>query len=297
MPQMKTLALTALLVMPTAFAAVIPSRTEIPFVRLYESVRIKADKGVARLSVSRLSETGQGREPRERWEFHTGSSTLEVPLPRFEAMRRSGDAVLEATPGDDSNSFGTAFHIGQGYVITNQHVLSTKRTNTTQCKDFRVRTGDGKQRFKCDQVVRCDRQADYCVIKLKAWGRNRPLPEDLPSLPLRAVNRPNAQASYAAIGNPAGEGLHFSQGQGISRHRDGKFMFYAPVHSGNSGGPLLNEDGEAIGLVYAQGQYGVTEEGYNLAVPMDFIWSELRTHLGEDHPAVEAIRQALVGEE
>lgn len=282
------------LTMLPAVASVIPSKTETPFFRIYTSVKLKPAQNTARVSVSRLFKTGSGREPKDQWEFQTGHQNLEIPLPFFQEVRTLADSVLKATPGDDSNSFGTAFHIGGGYILTNQHVLSTSRKNTTECKSFTTKTGDGKDSFRCDHVVYCDRTADFCLIKLKAWKKNKREPHTLPALSLHSTHEPDREALYATIGNPMGEGLHFARGRGIRRHREGKFMFYAPVHSGNSGGPLLNEAGEVVGLVFAQGQYGVTEEGYNLAVPVEFIVSELTRVLDPQNPGLMAVQEALL---
>ncbi len=288
---MKTLGLLLALMTLPAVASVIPSKTETPFFRIYSSVKIKAAQNVARVSVSRLSGRGNNAES---WDFRTGSSTFEIPLPFYRDVRATADAVLKATPGDDNNSFGTAFHIGQGYVLTNQHVLSTSRTNTTECKNFVTKTGDGKDSFRCEQVVYCSREADFCLIKLKAWKKNKRQPHTLPTLALHSSHEPDREALYATIGNPMGEGLHYSRGRGIRRHREGKFMFYAPVHSGNSGGPLLDEAGVAVGLVFAQGQYGITEDGYNLAVPVDFIVSELSRVLPSNHPGLLTVLDAVL---
>jgi len=277
-----------------AVASVIPSKTETPFFRIYSSVKLKPAQSLARVSVSRLFKTGSGHEPKDQWEFQTGHQNLEIPLSVYQGVRVLADGVLEATPGDDGNSFGTAFHIGGGYILTNQHVLSTSRKNTTECKSFRTRTGDGKDRFRCEQVVYCDRMADFCLIKLKAWRKNKREPHTLSKLSLHSTHEPDREALYSTIGNPMGEGLHYARGRGISRHREGKFLFYAPVHSGNSGGPLLNEAGEVVGLVYAQGQYGVTEDGYNLAVPVEFIMNELNRVLDPQNPGLQALQDALV---
>lgn len=290
---MKTLGLILALITLPAVGSVIPSKTETPFFRIYSSVKIKTAQNVARVSVSRLTKSGSGHEPKDQWEFHTGSSTLDMALPFYQDVRNTADAVLQATPGDDGNSFGTAFHIGRGYILTNQHVLSTSRKNTTECKNFVTKTGDGKDRFRCEQVVYCDRTADFCLIKLKAWKKNKREPHTLPALSLISTHEPEREALYATIGNPMGEGLHFARGRGIRRHREGKFMFYAPVHSGNSGGPLLNETGEVVGLVFAQGQYGVTEDGYNLAVPVEFIVGELSRALDSQNPGLLALLDAV----
>lgn len=291
---MKTLGLILALASLPVVASVIPSRLETPFFRVYSGVKIKAEQNIARVSTSRLVKSGSGREPKDQWEFETSAGSLNISLPFYQEVRTISDSVLQATPGDDGNSFGTAFHIGLGYILTNQHVLSTSRKNTTECKSFVARTGDGKDRFRCEQVVYCDRTADFCLIKLKAWKKNKREPHTLPAVTLHSTHEPDREALYASIGNPMGEGIHFARGRGIRRHREGKFMFYAPVHGGNSGGPLVNEAGEVIGLIYAQGQYGITEDGYNLAIPVEFIVGELSRVLPSEHPGLRVLLDALV---
>jgi hypothetical protein len=46
----------------------------------------------------------------------------------------------------------------------------------------------------------------------------------------------------------------------------------------------------AVGLVYAQGQYGIDKEGYNLAVPMEVVFKHLQNNLAGDHPVREILR-------
>jgi S1-C subfamily serine protease len=270
------------MILQTAFAGVksiIPSKTETPFFRIYEGVRIKADKELARVSVSHLVRDYSQNNSKSGWEVSLAWDSLDIPLSFYQDVRSQADATLTAITGDSYNSFGTAFHIGEGYVLTNQHVLSSSRTNTTECKNFQASTGNGEHRFKCEKVIYCEREADFCVIKLKKWRAGKMDPAALPKLPLLSERMPDRDALYAAIGNTGGEGLHYSRGRGIWRNSSRQFVFYAPVHSGNSGGPLLNEQGQVIAVVYAQGQYGVTEEGYNIAVPIEYIIGELQKHV------------------
>ncbi|MCE3013655.1 MAG: serine protease [Proteobacteria bacterium] len=263
-------------------AVIVPSRTVMPFSAVYSGVRVKSEH--VTLSTATLYQNFSEREPSREWEFRGSSKSLNVSHEKFETIRALSDATLRATPGDDAGSFGTAFHIGQGYILTNQHVLSTSRSNTTQCKSLRMQTGDGKDSFDCERVVYCHREMDFCLIKMKSkkpglFNRNPRQIQTLPRHRLRATRSPDYAGVFAAIGNPAGEGIHYSEGSGLQPYRRNTWLFFAPVHSGNSGGPLINEAGEVVGVVYAQSKYGVNEDGYNMAVPLYRILEELKENI------------------
>lgn len=252
-------------------AVIIPSRTEMPFTAVYSGIRVRGEHVL--MSTATLVNIGNNRDPALEWEFRGGSKSVRVSHDKLESMRSLSDATLKATPGDSSTSVGSAFHIGQGYILTNQHVLSTSRTNNTQCRSFRVQTGDNKNSFDCERVVYCHKEMDFCLIKIKGkkpnvFNRNPRLPETLPRLRLKATRVPDYAGIFTAIGNPAGAGIHFSQGRGLQPFRRNAWAFFAPVHSGNSGGPLIDEGGDVIGVIFAQSKYGIDEGGYNMAVPM-----------------------------
>lgn len=262
---------------------VVPARLELPFLRVYQDVKKASSGESVELSVSALlPRRRQSPDPQENWDFRTGQGRHFVSSERFARMRREADAVLEATTGDNFFGYGTAFHIGEGFVLTNQHVLSTSRENSTQCQRFKAFSPALQTRYGCERVVYCNRAADYCLIKLKAPSRWAPALEQLASLRLAPGQKHSSEESLVAIGNSGGEGLHYSQGRGARRHDEKTLKFFAPVHSGNSGGPLLNAASEVVGVVYAQGHYGVNDQSYNLAVPIDFIRRELLEKLPSD---------------
>ena len=66
---------------------------------------------------------------RNRNEFTEKGNSQIIPEAEFDYLHQLGLSTFEATPGDNSSSFGTAFHVGGNFLLTNQHVLSTRRTN------------------------------------------------------------------------------------------------------------------------------------------------------------------------
>lgn len=274
----------------------VPSRTVTPFVRVFEGTRIDASE--VRLTTSELKRVRRTSDESKNWDFVPGTGSHTVSREKYDQILELSGAVVEARVGDNAFGYGTAFHIGNGLFLTNQHVLSGSRENTTLCERFRVRSPLTGASYKCDAVILCNRQADYCLIRMKSGGLfNRgPDPAELPGLRLRSQKLNDANGTYAAIGNPGGLGIHFSEGLGVTRRFSGFISFFAPVHSGNSGGPLLNAAGEVIGVVHAQSTYGVTEGAYNLAVAIDFIERDVREKLGAEHPAAEYLSSLVLPE-
>lgn len=154
-----------------------------------------------------------------------------------------------------------------GYVITNYHVASDA------CRSITVTTNDGKTYNA--EFITGDKDADVALIKL----------EDASGLtPAKIGTSSNlAVGNYvAAIGNPLGYGLTFTDGKVSALSRkvsiDGSSMTLiqtnAAVNEGNSGGGLFNAAGELVGIVNAKIS-GDTVEGFGFAIPIDTVVKEL----------------------
>jgi len=127
-----------------------------------------------------------------------------------------------------------------GYILTNAHVVSRASEITVTLSDKRV--------FKNAKVVGVDGFTDLAVIRIDAT--------DLPTLKLgtSAGLRPGDFA--IAIGNPVGLDHTVTFGIISAVARDVRnvnqninfIQTDAAINPGNSGGPLLNLDGEVIGV-------------------------------------------------
>jgi len=142
------------------------------------------------------------------------------------------------------NSLGSGFIIHQdGYIVTNAHVVQRG------AKEITVSFAD-KSTAKA-QVVGSDSEQDLAVIKIKP-------PKKLHVLPLGRGDDLMIGETVIAIGNPLGyqhtvtvgvisateRTLDFPGGQ---VYRD-LIQTDAAINPGNSGGPLLNINGELIGI-------------------------------------------------
>jgi len=161
-------------------------------------------------------------------------------------------------------SSGSGFIIEKdGRILTNNHVIR-------DASDITVILND-KRKFKA-KVVGTDPSTDVAVIKINADG-------DLPTVPLGDSDDVRIGDWAVAIGNALGElsgtltvGVISGKGRtnlsivgGAPAYQD-FIQTDASINFGNSGGPLLNIHGEAIGINTAINPSG---EGIGFAIPIN----------------------------
>lgn len=139
-------------------------------------------------------------------------------------------------------STGTGFCINpSGYIITNSHVVDEK-------KYFAVR--DYKGKFYRAEVVANDYKRDLAMLKISG---------DFPSLKLARSENVEKGSRVFAVGYPQvsiqGNESKVTDGvvssfSGINDNYDW-FQISTPVQGGNSGGPLVRDDGTVVGVVVA----------------------------------------------
>src|SRR5262249_34570209 len=144
-----------------------------------------------------------------------------------------------------AQSLGTGVIITKdGFVLTNEHVLA----GATQT---RVTLSDGRQ-FDAE-LVGGDPASDLAVVRVKTG-------EPLPTPKLGDSDDVMIGESVIAIGNPFGLNSTVTTGvlsavnrsiRGDGREYHGFLQTDASINPGNSGGPLLNMDGEVIGITTA----------------------------------------------
>jgi Do/DeqQ family serine protease len=127
-----------------------------------------------------------------------------------------------------------------GYILTNYHVVEG-------AIEIRVETTD--RRSFIAKVVGSDQPSDLAVIKIDATN--------LPVLPLGDSDRVRVGDLVLAVGNPLGIGQTVTSGIISAKGRstgisDGSFEDFlqtdASINRGNSGGALVNTNGELIGV-------------------------------------------------
>ena len=204
-------------------------------------------------------------------------------MPQDELMRRFFGDDTPQRPHSEPSS-GSGFLIdAEGHILTNNHVVSN-------AEDINVTLND-KRTFKA-RVVGADRETDVAVIKISG--------EDLPFLPLGDSDQMRVGDWAIAIGNPMGElrgtvtlGIISAQGRsnlnifgGTPAYQD-FIQTDASINFGNSGGPLCNIRGEAIGINTAINPNG---QGIGFAIPIN-----LAKHVAEELIASGKVTRAWMG--
>ncbi|WP_121741059.1 S1C family serine protease [Natronorubrum halophilum] len=148
------------------------------------------------------------------------------------------------TDEQDPGGLGSGFVVDD-YVVTNNHVVRQASEAELQFRDEQWRTGE---------VVGTDVQSDIAVLSVDD------MPDGSDGLSF-ADGTPEVGTEVLALGNPLGLDASISQGivSGINRSLPSPSGFSipaaiqtdAPVNPGNSGGPLVNLDGDVIGIVFA----------------------------------------------
>ncbi len=202
-----------------------------------------------------VNQSGPGdEEMQEFFRRFFGGPVPQLPNQVPKKRRPSPQGNEEEVP----RGIGSGFIISQdGYVLTNAHVVDGADEVYVNLTD--------KREFKA-KVIGLDKRTDVAVVKIEATK--------LPWLPIGDSDKIKAGQWVIAIGSPFGLDNSVSAGIVSSKARDtGEFLPLiqtdAAVNPGNSGGPLLNMNGEVIGInsqiVSRSGGY----MGISFAVPID----------------------------
>lgn len=180
-----------------------------------------------------------------------------IPLDAGSApVSRLPEAVGATVLIHSGSGHGSGFLVSsEGHLLTNYHVVRDARF-------VRVRWSDGLESL--GEVLRSDRGRDVALVKVDARNRS----------PIRMRRDAPVQGeSVFAIGAPLETNLQSSVTRGIvsaNRIIDGFSYIQSDVavNPGNSGGPLLDERQQAIGITVAGiGPNGVPV-GINLFIPI-----------------------------
>lgn len=173
---------------------------------------------------------------------------------RFFGDAPSGEGQINGTGS------GVIIHAQRGHILTNAHVVENADAIHVTLKDGRKYLAD---------VVGVDPRADLAVLQIPS--------DHLTAMRFGDSDRLRVGDFVVAIGNPYSIGQTVTSGIISALHRNPGISEYenfiqtdAPINLGNSGGPLVNLQGELIGINTAiLGDQGGGSLGIGFAVPIN----------------------------
>ena len=188
-----------------------------------------------------------------------GNSPRQQPMPR----QRSGEPKAEQERGLGSGVILSS----DGYIVTNNHVIDGAERLEVTLNDNSIYNA---------KVVGTDPSTDVALLKIEA--------ENLPVIPVGDSDALKVGEWVLAVGNPFGftstvtTGIVSAKARSVGSAAAGRPMGIesyiqtdAAVNPGNSGGALVNINGELVGIntaIYSQtGNY----VGYSFAIPSSIV--------------------------
>ena len=166
----------------------------------------------------------------------------------------------------------------KGYIVTNRHVVE-------KANRIRVRLQDDPPGVQHDaKVIGEDQETDLAVIKI---DMDRPVP----SAKLGNSDSMEVGDWVLAIGSPFGQvgtvtaGIVSAKGRDIVPNRQFQTFIQtdAAINPGNSGGPLVNMDGEVIGINTAILSETNAYAGVGFSLPSNTVVQVYNQLIGPDH--------------
>ena len=216
---------------------------------------------------------GSSRSPLTLTEAQAAPEFTSSELNNIAVYKRVVPSVVNITAGTVTLDFfyglvpaedqGSGFILDkQGHILTNYHVVANARKIDVQTYD--------KHRYTA-QVIGSDKYHDLALLQIDA-------PNLVPAVLAASKDLQVGQEVYA-IGNPFGLSGTMTAGI-ISAIRSVRGPEQAPIENaiqtdaainpGNSGGPLLNSQGEVIGINSMIAQNGAEQNaGIGFAIPID----------------------------
>ncbi len=210
-----------------------------------------------------------------------GQGGQEDPFQDFFDRFFGGQGGDDMGPGGDQGvrerSLGSGVIVdANGYIVTNEHVVD-------KADRIRVKLMNDPNMYDA-KVVGTDRETDLAVIKIEA---KKPLPA------AKIGNSDSMQVGewVLAIGSPFGleetvtAGIVSAKGRNIVPQRQFQSFIQtdAAINPGNSGGPLVNMNGEIIGINTAIFTQSMGYQGVGFAMPSNTVANVYNQLISPEH--------------
>jgi S1-C subfamily serine protease len=212
-----------------------------------------------------------------KFEFYPENTESESDRKIKELIRESGmigsseEIAKEVIPAtvtiyskkkDGSSSQGSGFHIGDGDIVTNYHVIE-------KSIEILVKFSGSEELHEVDTIVFVDSDNDIAVLGIVETNG--------PSISKYNFELPSIGSEVYASGTPKGLESTFSNGIVSAIREDTGFnriQITAPVSPGSSGGPVVDSSGACIGIAFGSIKNG---QNLNFAIPISYLRDGLRS--------------------
>ncbi len=160
---------------------------------------------------------------------------------------------------------GSGFFVtSDGVAVTNYHVIED-----TSSAQITMTNGDV---FRVEQVIAFDKALDIAIIRISKTALSGKTVSGFPDVEMGDSDTIKAGQTIYAIGSPAGLQNTISNGiiSNVNRQLEGNsfIQITAAISHGSSGGALVNEYGEVLGITSA----GIEDaENIGFAIPINII--------------------------
>lgn len=183
-------------------------------------------------------------------------------------IKNNGSTIFSTKTNEEQLGLGSGVIVSEnGYIVTNKHVAGNKYSNCyVTLENGKVYNGN---------VVWADDDLDLAIVKINVKG--------LSYMSLGDSNNIKVGQGVYAIGNPIGyefqrtvtSGIISGVNRTIKIEENNKSVYMenliqtdATINPGNSGGPLINANGEMIGINSVK---ITSAEGIGFAIPINVI--------------------------
>lgn len=243
----------------------------------FSKVAKQLEPTVVNINTESTIKTQRRRSPRGQTPDDGGDSMQDF-FDRF--FGGDGGPFGNATPeGARQRSLGSGVIVDpKGYIVTNAHVVE-------KADRIRVSLPDDAPGQQYDaKVVGVDKETDLAVIKIEAK-------KTLTAARLGNSDSLEVGDWVLAIGSPFGlehtvtAGIISSKGRNIDNSRQFQSFLQtdAAINPGNSGGPLVNMNGEVVGINTAIFTQGAGSQGVGFALPSKTVVEVYNQIIGPDH--------------
>jgi len=209
---------------------------------------------------------------------HFKQSELD-PLRQLRQQPRNGRPGPAFPREGEPDENGMPTNVGSGVIFNDRGLVLTNAHVVRNAEKVMVRTSDGNEYTATD--IRADSASDIAVLKIES-------PSKFPVAKLGDSTKLDVGDWVIAIGSPfeleatVSAGIISAKGRTIGHIERGRLLQTdATINPGNSGGPLVNLNGEVVGVNTAIATNTGVFAGVGFAVPINlakWVSTELLEH-------------------